>query len=180
MFSRDRHLGATVVAVSTACERHGAFGPFDVVLSKDANTLVRHKHLLMHMAAAGTRIVLTTGIRDNDAPNPLPPWWRKAEFIDIDGHALTGPVTRDRYTRSLFSGPVAVQYACHNGATAVHAFGFEGILHDDDGNPHMSSRNQAMVMQQIVDAWSRVQFTFYGEMTYPVRGATIVQPQEAQ
>ena len=97
------------------------------------------------------------------------------EFLEVQGH---GVPSRSQYGEFVYSGPLTLEYACHNGATDVHIVGCDGYRWNGDYFDPQTTRTErdvreltkrtAMLFGEIAHAWHDVKFVQYGNPVFDI------------
>ncbi len=107
---------------------------------------------------------------------------RRIEHYDIFLELSDKPESsRGRFGSFRYTGPLCVEFACHNGAKTIHLVGFDGYRHSTDYfDPDLPRRIPKDMMQthtldhiqpkmnDLANVWNDVQFIQYGDPCFTV------------
>lgn len=149
----------------------------DVYHLHDSVACEEHRQTAVDLAAKGSHMTTLARASDRALKVRNVDWFD--EFLTLVSHTHPGRYQHGVYASCGLSGLMILQYALNNGARTVHVVGLEGYAdkgHYFDGGPDLTqkkglafTRDQiGPFVQSCVDACPEVQFTFYGELNYPI------------
>ena len=154
--------------------------PLDYLFVFDMVACEKFNAIAYRMKTTGTRLVTLERHRDALTARGVD---RFDEFIGPARFKCNpGWFKRGEWNDMGLSGLWSVQYAINSGATAIHLPGHEGYRGTaTDYESGMAHPNAAMKtlgviqpgFQAMIDACPDVQFVFYGDLAYDVRGSNV-------
>lgn len=172
---------AVTMATNRSIEWHAEDGiPLDYLFIFDMVACQKYHEVAMQMKARGTRLVTLKRKQPALAQRKLDGF---DEFLgDARFKCNPGWFAKGEWNDMGLSGLWSLQYAVNSGATTIHLPGHEGYraakTDYDNGEPHARGKELTFGqiepgMNAIVGACPDVQFVFYGDLAYDVRGTNV-------